>query len=312
MPLRAGIVGLGRVGMLFDDDPNRRRVWTHFSTYERLVDRYELVAVCDPDAERRRLAAARRPGVQVFATLDELLDAEQLDVVSLCTPVDAHAAQVQACAGRVRAIVCEKPLSTDLPSAEAAVGACAASGTLLAVNYYKRFEAAVRETARLIDDGALGTLRAATALYSGPLDEVGSHAIDLLQFLLGPLDVQAANGGSALLGFGDGGVAALVAAGRREDLVFELDIIGSEGRARVLDNCARLETSRFAASSNYAGYRELVPVGTLEAEAEPFLALFTELADAFAGGTTTLTADGASALGTQSLLDTIGADVARH
>ena len=142
MRLRAAIVGLGQVGMLFDDDPSRDRTWTHFSAYERLSDRFELVAVCDPDPARRATAADRRPAVCAFAALDEMLDSEPFDVISICTPIPLHARQVEACAPHARAIVCEKPLSADVPAAESAVGACAASGTLLAVNYYKRFESA--------------------------------------------------------------------------------------------------------------------------------------------------------------------------
>lgn len=312
MSLRAAIVGLGQVGMLFDADPNRRRTWTHFSAYEQLTDRFELVAVCDPDPDRCRRAAERLPAVRTFATLDDLLRAESLDIVSLCTPIAIHAEQVKACAGRTRAIVCEKPLSANLASAEAAVGSCATSGTLLAVNYYKRFEGVVQEAARLIGDGALGAVHTATAMYAGPLDAVGSHAVDLLHFLLGPLEVTAVAGESALLRFGDGGVAALMATGPRADLVFEIDLIGSEGRARITDNCERLEVARFAKSTRYAGYRELARAeDDVHAASDPFLSLFAELADALDGSRQPLTSDGASALATQRVLDKIELDAAR-
>ena len=302
---RAAIVGLGRVGMLFDEDPKRSRVWTHFTAYERLADRFDLVAVCDPDADRLAAAAARRPGVRTFAALDELLDADPVDVVSICTPIALHAEQVEACAPQVRAIVCEKPLSADAASAERASAACAAATTLLAVNYYKRFESAVQVVHRLVNDGVLGDVRAATALYSGPFDAVGSHAVDLLHFLLGPLEVTAAAGGSALLRFGALGSAALVQTGPREDLVFEVDVIGSEGRARVLDNCDRIKVSRFAASPRYEGYRELAGVSSSDETAEPFLLLFTEVADVLDGKRAQMTSDAAGALGTQRILDAI-------
>lgn len=311
MRLRAAIVGLGQVGMLFDDDPSRDRTWTHFSAYERLSDRFELVAVCDPDPARRATAADRRPAVCAFAALDEMLDSEPFDVISICTPIPLHARQVEACAPHARAIVCEKPLSADVPAAESAVGACAASGTLLAVNYYKRFESSVKRAAELIADGAIGRVRSATALYAGPLDAVGSHAVDLLEFVLGPLEVSGTARGSALLTFGDAGVAALVPTGAREDIVFEIDLVGSEGRIRILDNCERLEVSQFAPSSRYGGYRELVN-GTDDDSppSEPFLSLFSELADVLAGERQGLTSNGASALRTQAVLDEIQLDAA--
>ena len=311
MRFRAAIVGLGQVGMLFDDDPGRNRTWTHFSAYERLSDRFELVAVCDPDPARRGRAEDRLQTVRAFATLDEMLDAEPLDVISICTPIPLHAQQVEACAPHARAIVCEKPLSIDARAAESAVGACAASGTLLAVNYYKRFESTVERAAELVADGSIGTVRSATALYAGPLDAVGSHAVDLLEFLVGPLEVSGAAGGSALLAFGDAGVAALMSTGAREDLVFEIDLVGSEGRIRILDNCERLVVSHFAPSSRYSGYRELVDATTEGSPpSEPFLSLFSELADVLAGERQGLTSDGTSALRTQAVLDAIQLDAA--
>ncbi len=299
MRLRVAIVGLGQVGMLFDDDPGRDRTWTHFSAYERLSDRFELVAVCDPDPARRGRAEDRLQTVRAFATLDEMLDAEPLDVISICTPIPLHAQQVEACAPHARAIVCEKPLSIDARAAESAVGACAASGTLLAVNYYKRFESTVERAAELVADGSIGTVRSATALYAGPLDAVGS------------LEVSGAAGGSALLAFGDAGVAALMSTGAREDLVFEIDLVGSEGRIRILDNCERLVVSHFAPSSRYSGYRELVDATTEGSPpSEPFLSLFSELADVLAGERQGLTSDGTSALRTQAVLDAIQLDAA--
>ncbi len=313
--LRSAIVGLGQVGMLFDDDSRRRRVWTHFSAYERLADRFDLVAVCEPDTERLERAAARRPGVRTYRTLDELLDAEVLDVLSVCTPLELHAEQVSAAAGRVRAVVCEKPLGADMSSSERAVEACSASATLLAVNFYKRFEPAAQTAAQMIRSGEIGTVRSATALYTGPLDAVGSHAIDLLHFLVGPLELVDATvgptGASALLGFGGGSVAVLLSTGPREDLLFEVDVVGSEGRLRILDNCARLEFARFEESSRYGGYRELArAAAAVEDEGEPFLLLFAELADALDGlGEAGLTSSGASALGTQSILDGLSAHV---
>jgi predicted dehydrogenase len=309
--LRAAIVGLGRVGMLFDDDPSRDRTWTHFSAYERLSDRFELVAVCDTDPARLARASDRLPAVRTFAALEEMLDSEPLDVISICTPISLHTQQVETCAPHARAIVCEKPLSIDLPAAESAVRACAASGTLLAVNYYKRFESSIRRAAHLIAEGSVGAVHSGTALYAGPFDAVGSHAVDLLDFLLGPLGVSAAVGGSALLTFGDAGVAALMSTGPREDLVFEIDVVGAEGRIRIVDNCERLEVSRFTTSTRYGGYRELAPpTNEALAPSEPFLSLFSELADVLDGEREQLTSDGASALRTQAILDAIQLDAA--
>jgi predicted dehydrogenase len=186
---------------------------------------------------------------------------------------------------------------------------------VLAVNYYKRLEPTVQEAVRLIRDGTLGSIRLATGVYSGPLDAVGSHALDLLTFLLGPLTVaevvEGDAGPTALLASKDGAAAVLAASGRREELVFEVDVIASEGRVRILDNCAGLEVLHFAPSERYGGYRELVQeTARSGVEALPFLAMFSEVADVLAGDGRPLTSDGASALVTQEALEGIRSRVA--
>jgi hypothetical protein len=89
-------------------------------------------------------------------------------------------------------------------------------------------------------------------------------------------------------------------------LIFEIDVVGSEGRLMVLDNCSRLTWSRFEASPRYGGYRELVaqPIDAWPTR-ERFVPLFVEIADALDGGTGSLTSDGRTALETQVILEGI-------
>jgi predicted dehydrogenase len=310
--LRAGIAGLGQVGLLFDEDAKRSGVWTHFSAYQQLADRYALVAVCDPDAARRAKALQRDPAIHAYESLDAMLAAESLDVVSLCTPPDRHLAQIDGCAGRVRAVICEKPIGGGhFTESREAVEACAARGTLLAVNYYKRYDGSVPEAMARLRSGTIGELRAATAIYAGPLEAVGSHALDLLTFLAGPLTLHSAVRRApdrlmAVLGFGAAGLACLQEVGPREDLVFEIDLIGSEGRLRILHNAATLEEYRFAPSARYERYRELPLTPAVAAGVgERFVPLFVEVATALDGGPAALTSTGATALETERLLESI-------
>ncbi len=307
----AAVVGLGQVGLLFDDDAKRAGIWTHVSAYERYAARFDLIAACDPDLTRRAKAQNRFPALRCYATLEEMMQAERLDVVSLCTPPDMHLGQIEMLAGRVRAIICEKPIGGVASDAARTISLCEKTGTLLAINYYKRFDGCVPQAAQLIADGRLGTIRSAEALYAGPLEAVGSHAIDLLSFLLGKLALKYAcktedEKHLAVLAFGAAGLAVLRQTGPREELIFELDIIGSAGRVRILDNCDRLEYNLFAPSERYGGYQELrtAEVAPYRA-AERFLPLFEQVADKLDGRSLVLTSDGHSALAAQSLLETI-------
>lgn len=305
MRYRAAIVGLGQVGMQFDRDPKRTGVWTHFRAYEHLDNLYDLSAVCDPDKARLLSAVERKPGLRAYTDLDEMLEKETPDVVSLCTPPELHVGQIMKCSGRVKGILSEKPLGGGAEEATSAVEACAQSGTLLLVNYYKRFDGAVPQFRRLVEAGRIGQVRHVTGYYSGPLEAVGSHLVDLCLYLFGPMKLErmADSASSGLFRLENGGTVALMATGRREDLVFEVDAIGSEGRLRLLDNCARVEAWAFQASRRYDNYRELhLEPSEGGMVSERFLPLFEEMHAGLDGSRTVFTSDGRSALASQRLL----------
>lgn len=302
----AAIVGLGQVGLLFDQDSARRGVWTHFTAYQRLPEMFALAAVCDPDPDRRALAAQRMPSLVCYPDLETMLDQVRPDVVSLCTPEAMHTAQILQCVGRTRAVLCEKPLGQQ--DAEEALAACRRTGTWLAVNYYKRFDGCVPSVKEYLDEGRLGDVHTATALYSGPLGAVGSHALDLLRFLLPPLRLAHVNRTSGnrlkvLYDFGQDGVAMLRGLGPRHDLVFEIDLVGPLGRVRILDNCSKAEWYSFLPSRRYGGYRELfLEPGYDHVRQERFLPMFVEMWEALEGRRTSLTCDGVDAAQTQMMI----------
>jgi predicted dehydrogenase len=308
---RAAVVGLGQVGLLFDSDARRSGVWTHFTAYERLTMHLNLVSVCDPDKSRQALAKQRRRTLSCYDSLGELLNGEKVDVVSLCTPPEFHAEQIAQCAGRVKAVICEKPISTDSQSARPALEVCRNTGTLVVVNYYKRFDGLVPSVKALLDGGRIGTVKLVNAIFCGPLDAVGSHMVDLLRFLFGELRIEnhasrAADRFSVQLRTEDDILLNLNNVGPREEFVFELDAIGDEGRIRLLNNCSDCEFFRYRDSERYSGYRELysAPLETLKT-AERFLPLFLETVEVLRGERRALTSDGENALRTQLLIDGI-------
>ena len=80
-PLRVAVVGVGAVSL--------RGVIAHLAEAD-LKDRVELVALCDP-AKSRAEEAAHRFGVEhVYASYDDLLEADGIDAVTLATPIGIH------------------------------------------------------------------------------------------------------------------------------------------------------------------------------------------------------------------------------
>ena len=188
--VRALIVGCGNIGGRFDFARAPALPLTHAGAYQR-DGRFQLDACVEPDDVRRDefMRAWRIPAG--FRSLEEATDlTDNLDVISICSPTASHATNLEAAlALRPRIIFCEKPVSTTLPQAESLVASCARARVPLAVNYTRRWDPDVADLKRGVDEGRWGPLRAVTGHYNKGLLNNGSHMLDLLHFLLGPLRV---------------------------------------------------------------------------------------------------------------------------
>lgn len=293
--LRSAIAGLGQVGMLFDEEPERRasgEVWTHFTAYERLAERYDLVAAVDTDPGRRAMAEARRPGLCTYDSVAAMLAAGAPDVVSVCTPDAVHLDVVRQLAGSVRGIFLEKPLCTreQLPQAEAVAEVLRASGCAVRVNYYKRVEPLFLELSRRLAGWRVVNV---CARYSGPFDAVGSHALDLLLAVASELKLvdawrtPHAEGDGYSASLRTGAVSGqLLYCGPRHELIFELEVVGDSGRLVLERNLSELAAHGFEPSGRYKGYRELSHAQRQEAGPNTgrFVRTLVELADAVEQG----------------------------
>jgi predicted dehydrogenase len=98
-----------------------------------------------------------RFGVRRFASADDLLDAG-LDAVVVCSENVYHRPLVEQAAGRVKAILCEKPIATTVADAQAMIDRCAATNTKLQIAFPVRFAPSVIELKRQLDAGLLGEI----------------------------------------------------------------------------------------------------------------------------------------------------------
>ncbi len=193
MTYAAGIIGTGGVaGMgIYDgseddigDDPEHA---SHAGGYAT-VDAVELEAVADieQDALDRFGTAWDIPPDNRYIGHEAMLDVEDLDIISICTPSLMHREHVEDAAriGDPAVIWCEKPIACSLSDAEAMVETCADEDVELVINHSQRFlrqHWALREA---IQDGFLGEVRSVSAGSPMELLRVGTHAIDLVRYLL--------------------------------------------------------------------------------------------------------------------------------
>jgi len=272
MRYRAALIGCGKIGSLFADDPRMQGdVFTHAEAYVR-CPATELVAVCDADPARAAACAGRWQVPAQFTDVDALLRGARPDLVSVCTPDATHFAvvsQLLAAPHPPRAILCEKPLALSVAQGRQMVAAAAARGVVLAVMFMRRHARNFQALKKLLVAGELGAVQAVHGWYTKGVVHNGSHWFDLLRFLVGEVRaVQAWNrcGDDAadptldvLLELHGGALASLQGCDPRLFTVFEMDVMGTAGRVRIRDSGYRIDCERAVDSPRYSGYRELVP-----------------------------------------------------
>lgn len=170
---RAGIVGAGQIGH------------AHAVGYQG-VDSVELVAVTEPK-ERVRTAFQEQYGIPTgYDDMQDMMDNEDLDFVSICTWHLLHEPQTLAAAAYLpKAIICEKPMAIGLASSDRMIAACDERHVKLVIGHQRRFYHSWTKARELILDGAIGTPVMATAKTGEGLHNCGTHVVDAIRYLLG-------------------------------------------------------------------------------------------------------------------------------
>ncbi len=161
----------------------------------------------------REPAKAAPYGVPAFTTLDAALAESDAAAVYVASPVFLHAPQSIAALRGERHVLCEKPMAMNLAEAQGMVAQGRESRRTLGVAYYRRAYPKVQRAMELIRRGAIGQPVLAWATChtgltvtntqrswlldparagGGPLYDIASHRIDLLNFFFGePVRVAA-------------------------------------------------------------------------------------------------------------------------
>jgi predicted dehydrogenase len=228
-------------------------------------DQLRPVLGVDVEPQGREWAAAQ--GMAATGDLQEALDDPRIAAVILCSPHRFHAEQIVAAAEAGKHVFCEKPFTTTVAEADAALAAVAAAGVRLGIGHERRFEPPVMELQELCRSGVLGTPLVFEGNFSqdkflalppdnwrlssteapvGPLSATGIHLVDLAISVLGePSEVWArlstrattfANGDTLTitLGFADGATAAITAV-LTTPFIGRICVLGSTGWMEIRD-----------------------------------------------------------------------------
>jgi predicted dehydrogenase len=105
-------------------------------------------------------------GLKVFGSYEDALADEGVDAVILTSPNDLHDTQIAAAVAANKHVFCEKPLSLSAPNARKSVEACRDAGLVLGIGHERRFEPAMQEMRKLLDEGALGMIMHSELAFS--------------------------------------------------------------------------------------------------------------------------------------------------
>lgn len=198
--IRVAVVGCGRISQ------------NHFGSIARHGDEMELVAVCDNDAARLQ-EHADKYGVPGFARLEQLLIESKPDLLAICTPSGLHPDQCILAARYGVHVMTEKPMATRWNDGLRMVKACDEANVRLFVVKQNRRNSTLQLLKRAVDEGRFGKIymvnlnvfwsrpqeyydsakwRGTWELDGGAFMNQASHYVDLLDWIVGPIDrVQA-------------------------------------------------------------------------------------------------------------------------
>jgi predicted dehydrogenase len=267
-----GIIGYGFIGKV------------HAYAYRTIPFHYDpppvavrLVGVATARPETAE--AARRHGGFETCTTDwrSLIERRDIQVINICSPNAVHPEQLAAAMAAGKHIYCDKPLTATGEEAEEVARASLAWKGIGQMTFHNRFFSAPQRARQLVEEGFIGTPLSLRAVYlhsgsvdpavpmkwrfrksegGGVLRDLGSHLIDLVDWLAGPIAAVRAEtrilyptrpdgrGGSAVVDTEDQVVMAVrlasgalgtleaskIATGAEDDL--RLEIHGSRGALR--------------------------------------------------------------------------------
>jgi predicted dehydrogenase len=140
--LRTAVIGVGAIGNL------------HARIYAQ-HPRCELVAVVDNQSARAE-ALAHELGCAAYTSVDAMLAAEQLDLVSVATPEQFRYEPAVACARAGIHLLLEKPLAAELAGTDRLISAVEASGVRATVNFILRSDIRYQAAQEQVSSGRIG------------------------------------------------------------------------------------------------------------------------------------------------------------
>ncbi len=238
------VIGCGAIAGGYDmEDISGPNILTHAKAFNT-HDGFDLVGCLDIDPEIARNFADVWNVDRAYDSLDDALNDRDYDIISICSSTHAHEYYLRELQKYdVRLVFCEKPITDNIDTAREMAAHYADN---MVVNYLRRFDPHIRQLATEINRETYGKFLSGKALYNKGLYNNGSHMINLLHMLVGPVKVTAADKIiddywpddptiSARLISGGNGQIDMIGSDVRDGMIFDLELICDKARIRLSD-----------------------------------------------------------------------------
>jgi len=239
--VRTAVIGVGAMGR-------------HHARLYHDLSGSELIAIVDADGATAK-AAARRYGVKFYTDYRAMLEAEDVAAVSIAVPTTLHREVASEAIQRGIHILIEKPIAASVADGQAIVDQARAQGVTCMVGHVERYNPAVVELKRRLDQGELGRIFEIVARRKGPFPvrvrdvgvviDLAAHDLDIMWYLTGAevtrvyaetaqrVHESCEDMLSGLLRFSDGTVGVLDINWLTPTKIRELSVIGERGMFQV-------------------------------------------------------------------------------
>lgn len=109
------------------------------------------------DIRPEALEKAREKGLHTYSSLEELLNDQKVDLITIAVPNNFHKDLAIACLKAGKNVVCEKPVTLNAKELEEIIAVSKETGKLFSVHQNRRWDKDYRIIRKIVEDGKLGT-----------------------------------------------------------------------------------------------------------------------------------------------------------
>lgn len=246
------LFGLGRIGMIYGFDKKRQQPASHL---DNIIENknFNLIAVCDPSVESKKLFLKKYSKITFFDKTEELINYLKSknifpELFVIATPEDTHVAIIKKIIKNFPLtskgiIFCEKPLTRKISEAKSIVKIVSKTNYELLINYSRRWNKLWNLGFKNLKN--IGKIEKSIFLFSSSpenlkIDQLrdGIHISDLINWYNLEQSITVKR---LFLPY----------------LVYELHIWGEKGKIEILENGKNLKLYRKTISERYEGFNEL-------------------------------------------------------